>query len=140
SLCCLNRNYAHVLSHHCGACEPCAAIEPPRMVCAVSIENPKDVPEQWRPIFDRRGIEFTYRALSRRAEGVSLNTIVRALTGAGKTTDRVAGKLSDALGISAERFYELRGVPVEEPFSLPARASQLSARERDAVMGVVDAI
>ncbi|MFA4080529.1 hypothetical protein ONA92_02285 [Mycobacteroides salmoniphilum] len=106
----------------------------------MSIDNPRDVPEQWRAAFDRKGIEFTFRALESKVPGVALNTIIRALSGEGKTSERVIRAISTALGITTERFYELRGEPVREPFILPSRANQLSGPERAVVRDVINAI
>lgn len=110
------------------------------MVDAVSIENPQDVPEQWRPYFEKRDIEFTFRALERKVQSVAPGTIIRALTGQGKPTGRTVDAISEALGITSEKFYELRGEPVAEPFILSGRASQLTTTERAVVRSVVDAI
>lgn len=114
--------------------------DPPREGLYVSIDNPREVPEQWHPHFEKLGIELSYRALERKAEGVGLNTIVRALTGEGKATSKTVSAISVALGITPEKFHELRGAPVATPFTLPSRASQLNQRERDAILGVVHAI
>ena len=105
----------------------------------VNIENPRDVPEQWRPFFEKKAIDFTFRALERKT-GVAANTIIRALNGEKKTTARVVTALCEALGISTETFYEMQGKPVVEPFVLPARASQLTTREREVVRDVVHAL
>lgn len=110
------------------------------MVYGVSIENPQDVPEQWRPYFKKRDIEFTFRALERKVQSVAPGTIIRALTGQGKPTGRTVDAIAEALGITSEKFYELRGEPVAEPFILSGRASQLTHQERAAVRSVVDAI
>ncbi len=111
----------------------------------MSIENPEDVPEVWRTYFDDRGIEFSFRALHRKVEdSVSLNTVIRALTGEGTSIKRVVSALADELGVSPERFTaireELAGTRPVEPFILPARANQLTEPERKAVVGVVNAI
>lgn len=106
----------------------------------MSIDSPRDVPEHWRPYFESRGIEFTFNALERKAEGVSLNTVIRALTSQGRTTDRVANAVSGALGITSDKFRELRGEPTGEPFQLPARARLLTVTEREVVRSVVNAI
>lgn len=106
----------------------------------VSVDNPRDVPEQYRPLFEKRGIDFTYRALHRKVEGVGLNSVVRALTGQGRLSDRVAEGVSAALGVTPNELHALRGHPIAEPFQLPVRASELNQRERDAVLGVVRAL
>ena len=105
----------------------------------MSVEQPEDVPPQWHAHFEKKGIEPTFRALERHVP-VSLNTIIRALTGEGRATERVVSAISGALGMTPEQFHTLRGVPVSEPFKLPARASRLTKPQRKAVMGVIDAI
>lgn len=111
----------------------------------MSIEEPEDVPNVWRNHFDKRGLEFTFRDLHRKVDDeISLNTVIRALTGEGSSTNRVVDKLSAQLGISAEKFRAIRagisGTRPLEPFTLPDRASQLDKRERAVVIGVVNAI
>ena len=110
----------------------------------MSIEDPQDVPEAWRPHFARRRIEFTFRDLDRATEGVALNTIRRALLGIGDPSKRVVGAISDALGITPDEFLATRSaVTGERPttsFVLPARADQLNRRERDAVLSIVNAL
>lgn len=112
----------------------------------MSIEAPQDIPEIWRPYFDRRGIELTFRALERRTQMGSPNTVVRALTGVGTPTRRVATKIGDALGITADEFFRIRseivapGAPVDDPFHLPQRANRLTLADRRTVVSVVDAI
>ena len=110
----------------------------------VSIEEPSDVPEVWRSYFARQRIEFTFRDLDRNVEGVSLNTIRRALLGIGTPSRRVAETIARELGISAEEFYATRakvnGAEPTTPFTLPTSADLLNQRERDAVLSVVHAL
>ena len=111
----------------------------------MSIENPDEVPTPWRTYFTKRGIEPTFRALHRKVEdSMSLNTVIRALTGEGTSTKRVATRLAEELGISLEKFQgirsELTGDVRGVPFDLPARADQLDPAERAAVVGVINAI
>lgn len=110
----------------------------------MSLEAPKDIPEIWRPHFDQRGVDFTFSALARQVDGVSINTIIRALTGEGTPTRRVATKIGAALGVSADEFYrtrsELVGDEKPEPFHLPPRASNLAVSDRRVVVSVVDAL
>ena len=107
----------------------------------MSVDNPRDVPDQFREHFERREIDpFTYRALHRKVKGIGLNSVVRALSGEGRLTPRVTEAVADALGITPEKLLELRGDPVTAPFQLPARASQLNQRERDAVLSIVHAL
>ena len=110
-----------------------------------STDDPRDVPDQWHPYFAKRNIDLTYRALRREIEKStdphamvpSVGTLVRALSGERRLTPRVAAAVADALGITTEKLLELRGEPVTVPFQLPARASQLNRRQRDAVLAVV---
>lgn len=110
----------------------------------MSIEEPSDVPEVWRSYFARQRIEFTFRDLDRNVEGVSLNTIRRALLGIGTPSRRVAETIAHELGISAEEFYATRakvnGAEPTTPFTLPTSADLLNQRERDAVLSVVHAL
>ncbi|GAA2376221.1 helix-turn-helix transcriptional regulator [Gordonia cholesterolivorans] len=110
----------------------------------MSIEDPQDVPDVWRQHFKRQNIEFTYRDLDRNVEGVALNTIRRALQGIGTPSRRVAASIADALGMTADEFYATRakvsGDEPTTPFTLPTRADLLNQRERDAVLGIVNAL
>lgn len=112
----------------------------------MSIDYPQDVPEPWRQHFEEKGITFTFRALERTTQGIAAGTIIRALTGQGTSTRRVARAVSDALGITVEKFHEVRSelaqsdVAADEPFRLPARANQLTQQERAVVLGVIDTI
>lgn len=110
----------------------------------MSIEDPQDVPDVWRQHFKRQNIEFTYRDLDRNVEGVALNTIRRALQGIGTPSRRVSAKIAEALGITPDEFYATRakvnGNEPTTPFTLPTRADLLNQRERDAVLGIVNAL
>lgn len=111
----------------------------------MSIDQPTDVPTPWRTHFDAQGIEFTFRALERRIGSLSISTVVRALTGTGQPTRRVATLIADALGITEDEFEATRRqlVPTElivEPFRLPQRADSLTRSERATVLSVIDAI
>ncbi|MGO3325358.1 hypothetical protein [Gordonia sp. (in: high G+C Gram-positive bacteria)] len=110
----------------------------------MSIDEPQDVPDVWRPHFARQRIEFTFRDLDRQVEGVALNTIRRALQGVGDPSRRVVAAISEALGITPDEFAETRAtINGEQPstsFTLPSRADQLNRRERDAVLTIVNAL
>lgn len=110
----------------------------------MSIEDPQDVPEVWRPHFARQRIEFTFRDLDRNVEGVALNTIRRALLGVGSPSRRVVAAIAGALGMTPDEFQATRAkVAGEEPttpFTLPTSADRLNRRERDAVLSVVHAL
>ncbi len=110
----------------------------------MSIEDPQDVPEVWRPHFARQRIAFTFRDLDRNVEGVALNTIRRALQGVGSPSRRVVTAIAEALDITPDEFMATRAkVTGEEPttpFTLPSRADQLNRRERDAVLSIVHAL
>lgn len=111
----------------------------------MSIDNPNEVPEQWWPYFRKQGMDgLTFRELARRVDGVALTTIVRALTGVGQPTRRVIDKIAPALGMTAERFNQVRadviGAQHHEPFQLPQRADELDTRERDLITGLVHAL
>lgn len=110
----------------------------------MSIEDPNEVPEVWRPHFAAQRIEFTFRDLDRNVPGVALNTIRRALLGIGTPSRRVASAIAGALGISEEEFNATRakvtGDTPTAPFTLPTSADLLNQRERDAVLSVVHAL
>ncbi|UQE74240.1 helix-turn-helix domain-containing protein [Gordonia sp. PP30] len=113
--------------------------------CTVSMDNPSEVPEQWWPYFRKQGMDgLTFRELDRKVDGVSLTTIVRALTGVGQPTRRVIEKIAGALGMTPERFNRVRadviGARHREPFQLPQRADELEDHERELITGLVHAL
>lgn len=67
---------------------------------------------------------LTFRELSRRIDGVAVTTVVRALTGEGQPTRRVIAKIAPALGMTEDRFKQVRaevtGALHHEPFQLPS--------------------
>ncbi len=111
----------------------------------MSMDNPSEVPEQWWPYFRKQGMDgLTFRELDRKVDGVSLTTIVRALTGVGQPTRRVIEKVAGALGMTPERFNRVRadviGARHREPFQLPQRADELEDHERELITGLVHAL
>lgn len=110
----------------------------------MSVDEPNEVPEVWRPYFAQRRISFTFRDLHRNVEGVSLNTVRRALLGIGSPSRRVVNIIAGALGIDDAEFQATRakvnGTDPTTPFTLPARADLLNQRERDAILDIVGAL
>lgn len=88
-------------------------------------------PEQWRPLFDKAGIEFGYRPLAARA-GLTHTRVHRLVRGGGTTDDAIQA-VADALGVKASKVRELRDEPALdiEPFTLPDDAGRLTDAERD---------
>lgn len=97
-------------------------------------------PEQWRPLFDRAGIEFGYRPLAARA-GLTHTRVHRLIRGGG-TTDEAIQMVAAALGVKASKVRELRDEPAVEiePFILPDDAGRLNDKERDAIRAVIRAL
>lgn len=97
-------------------------------------------PEQWRPLFDKAGIEFGYRPLAARA-GLTHTRVHRLIRGGG-TTDDAIQRVADALGVKASKVRELRNEPAVEPrpFTLPDDAGRLNDNERDVIRAVVRAL
>jgi hypothetical protein len=97
-------------------------------------------PEQWRPLFERAGIEFGYRPLAARA-GLTHTRVHRLIRGGG-TTDEAIQQVADALGVKASKVRELRNEPAVEvePFTLPDDAGRLTHNERDVIRSMVRAL
>ena len=97
-------------------------------------------PEQWRPLFDKAGIEFGYRPLAARA-GLTHTRVHRLIRGGG-TTDDAIQRVADALGVKASKVRELRNEPAVEPrpFTLPDDAGRLNHNEREVIRSVVRAL
>lgn len=93
--------------------------------------------EQWRALFDAKGIEFGYRPLATRA-GMNHTRVRRVLRGEGTTEDAIR-QVATALGTSPARVHELRGEPAVEhqPFTLPDDAGKLNDREREVIRAMV---
>lgn len=97
-------------------------------------------PEQWRPLFDKAGIEFGYRPLAARA-GLTHTRVHRLVRGGGTTDDAIQA-VADALGVKASKVRELRNEPAVdiEPFTLPDDAGRLTNGERDVIRAMVRAL
>ncbi|MDL9938726.1 hypothetical protein QSJ18_18420 [Gordonia sp. ABSL1-1] len=97
-------------------------------------------PEQWRPLFDKAGIEFGYRPLATRA-GMTHTRVHRLIRGGGTTSEAIQ-QVADALGVRASKVRELRGEPAVdiEPFTLPDDAGRLNDKERDVIRAMVRAL
>lgn len=97
-------------------------------------------PEQWRPLFDKAGIEFGYRPLAARA-GLTHTRVHRLVRGGGTTDDAIQA-VADALGVKASKVRELRDEPALdiEPFTLPDDAGRLTDAERDVIRAMVRAL
>ena len=104
------------------------------------MSEPNLPPEQWRPLFDRAGIEFGYRPLAARA-GMTHTRVHRLIRGGG-TTDAAIQQVADALGVKASVIRELRGEPAveREPFTLPDDAGRLTHDERNVIRSMVRAL
>lgn len=143
-ICCLNRNNAAEISGHDDNLRGCRTPRAVGKAERVSIEEPNDVPEVWRPYFRSQRIEFTFRDLDRNVEGVALNTIRRALLGIGDPSRRVVAAIAEALALTPEQFSAIRskvnGAEPTAPFVLPTRADLLNQRERAAVVEIVNAL
>lgn len=97
-----------------------------------------EIPDQWLPLFTSAGIAVSYRALAEQA-GIDHTRARRVLLGAG-TTETAVAAVARAFDVAPGQVWELRGEPAYAPFTLPSRAGQLNRREREVVLGVVDAI
>ncbi len=97
-------------------------------------------PEQWRPYFDRAGIEFGYRPLATRA-GLTHTRVHRLVRGGG-TTDEAIDQVAAALRVAPSKVRELRGEPAAEvePFILPDEAGRLTHDERKVVRAMIRAL
>ncbi|MGC5027054.1 hypothetical protein ACLQ3K_20085 [Tsukamurella sp. DT100] len=97
---------------------------------------PTEIPARWKPVFDRTGVE-SWRELSRRA-GASVGVVQGVVLGTRKSTDEAVRMVANALRISIQEVYTLRGEPVFEPFVLPRRANLLNHQQRQAILAVID--
>lgn len=96
-------------------------------------------PEQWRPLFDKAGIEFGYRPLAARA-GLTHTRVHRLIRGGGTTPEAIK-QVADALGVAPSKVRALRDEPADvEPFTLPDDAGRLTHDERNVVRAVVRAL
>lgn len=94
-------------------------------------------PEQWRPLFDKRQIDFGYRPL---AAKLNMNhTRIRRLLLGGGTTEDALHQVAEFFGVPVAKVRELRGEAASnrEPFTLPDDAGRLNERERDVIRSMV---
>ncbi|MEX3655293.1 hypothetical protein ABFW14_08380 [Mycolicibacterium fortuitum] len=94
-------------------------------------------PEQWRPLFDKRQIDFGYRPLAAKLD--MNHTRIRRLLLGGGTTDDAVHQVADFFGVPVAKVRELRGEAAvnREPFTLPDDAGRLTERERDVIRSMV---
>ena len=106
----------------------------------VVLVNDATPPEQWRPLFNKIGVEFGYRPLATRIE-MDHTRLRRLLLGGGTSAEAIQF-VADAFGVGPERIRELRGelVTAYEPFSLPDDAGRLTHSERDVIRSMVRAL
>lgn len=90
------------------------------------------IPPQWEEVFAGRSM----RQVAAQA-GIYADRVGRFIRGEG-VDDSTAEKIADALGITVRKAMELRGEPVREQFTLPAKAQLLSRSQRDAILRVID--
>lgn len=98
-------------------------------------------PEQWRPLFDKIGVEFGYRPLATRT-GMNHTRLRRLLRGDG-TTDKAVRELAKTFGVTPARIRELRGESADlvyEPFILSDDAARLNDGERRVIRAMVQAL
>jgi len=97
-------------------------------------------PEQWRPLFDKVGVEFGYRPLANKI-GMEHTKLRRLLLGGGTSVSTIC-QVAAAFGVSPEKVRELRdeqGRPVK-PFVLPDEAGLLDESERAVIRAMVRAL
>lgn len=104
------------------------------------MNEPNLPPEQWRPLFDKIGVEFGYRPLAAYAR--MNHTRVRRLLLGGGTTDEAVRELAHAFRVRPEEVYRLRGdtPPGVRPFTLPDDAGRLNETERRVIRAMVRAL
>lgn len=96
------------------------------------MSDPNLPPEQWRPLFDKIGVDFGYRPLANRI-GMNHTRLRRLMLGGGTSVEAVQ-QVADALGVSPETVRELRGEhgEVGEPVSSSHVARQVAVHLRHA--------
>ena len=102
------------------------------------MSDPKLPPEQWRPLFDKIGVEFGYRPLATRIN--MDHTKVRRILRGDRTSHEAIKELADGLGIDPTEVYRLRGEEPVEPFTLPDEAGRLTGSERRVIRAMVRAL
>lgn len=102
--------------------------------------NDATPPEQWRPLFNKIGVEFGYRPLATRID-MDHTRLRRLLLGGGTSAEAIQS-VADAFGVGPERIRELRSeqVTAYEPFSLPDDAGRLTHSERDVIRSMIRAL
>lgn len=97
-------------------------------------------PEQWRPLFDKIGVEFGYRPFAAHI-GMDHTRLRRLLRGGGTSTDAIR-QVADGFRVDPSVVRELRGERGQhvEPFTLPDDAGRLNETERNVVRAVVRAL
>jgi len=102
--------------------------------------NESPPPENWRPLFDKIGVEFGYRPLATRIN--MDHTRVRRLILGGGTSEAAIKAVADAFGVPTDHIHELRGEQATafEPFILPEDAGRLTQGERRVIRSMVRAL
>jgi hypothetical protein len=90
------------------------------------------LPPQWEEVFAGRSMRQVAAAA-----GIYADRVSRFVKGEG-VEEGTAELIADALGIPVKKAWELRGEPVQEPFTLPRKAQRLSRSQRDAILRVID--
>lgn len=102
------------------------------------MSDPKLPPEQWRPLFDKIGVEFGYRPLATRID--MDHTKVRRILRGDRTSHEAIKDLADGIGVDPAEVYRLRGEEPIEPFTLPDEAGRLTGSERRVIRAMVQAL
>jgi transcriptional regulator with XRE-family HTH domain len=97
--------------------------------------NRRETPQAWQALMEARRIGSA-RQLAERA-GLSVTSVTAFLHGDRDAEDETAKQIADALAITVEKAWELRGEVGRKPFTLPAVADRLTPRQRDAVRAIV---
>lgn len=97
----------------------------------------RDIPEQWVPVLDRKGLTSGRRLAN--AMQVSPQTVQRLLHGE-PVDEGTIHEAAAALDVSPDVIRQLRGEPPRRPFVLPSDADQLNERQRQAILSVVRAM
>lgn len=106
----------------------------------MSNQDPKGIDGEWLALFERAGVNPSYRALAAKTDHQIDHTRARRVILGLGTTDEAITAVASALGTTREVIQQLRGEEPSEPFELPNRARRLSRRQREAIIAVVDAM
>ncbi|MCZ4649459.1 hypothetical protein O4106_21800 [Rhodococcus pyridinivorans] len=90
------------------------------------------LPPQWEEVFAGRSMRQIAAAA-----GIYADRVSRFVKGEG-VEEGTAELIADALGIPVKKAWELRGEPINEPFTLPRKAQRLTRSQRDAILRVID--